>query len=105
MAELHYSVSWRSFLLQLSILELELSAYAPSHVAAAALCEAFVAFGKEAWPEPIVGYAGYTLEQLTPVRPAPARRRVACPALHGPVYYCGLKLMAVQLVGGKRTFV
>ena len=63
-----------SFLLQLSILDLDFSCHAPSLVASAVLCEAFATFGKQPWPETIASYTGYSLEELQPVRPRlPAR--------------------------------
>ena len=58
----------RSFLLQLSVLDLELAGCAPSLVAAAALCESFVAFGKEEWPIQMAGYTVHSKPAIAPVR-------------------------------------
>jgi hypothetical protein len=60
-------MSLRSFLLQLSVLDLELAGCAPSLVAAAALCESFVAFGKEEWPVQMAGYTVHSTSAIAPV--------------------------------------
>lgn len=58
----------RSFLLQLSLLDLECSALPASLAAAAALANALELFGKDAWPPALRHYAAYTLPELAPAR-------------------------------------
>ncbi len=67
-----HSACVRSFLLQLSLLDLECSALPASLTAAAALANALELFGKDAWPAALRHYAAYTRAQL-----APARARLA----------------------------
>jgi hypothetical protein len=63
-----YVYTLASFLLQLSLLDLPCCAYAPSHLAAAALSLAMTAFNKPAWPRALESYGSYTLEVLDPLR-------------------------------------
>ena len=57
-----------SFLLQLSLLDLECSAFTPSMLAAAGLSVACEVFGKETWPASLQQYSAYTVKDLQPCR-------------------------------------
>jgi hypothetical protein len=62
----------RSFLLQLAVLDLECSGYAPSLLAAAALSISLGVYGKPAWPQSLQCFGSYTEADL-----APAKARLA----------------------------
>ena len=65
--ELHiYTLA--SFLLQLALLDMQCSGFAPSYLAAAALSLAFTAFNKPAWPRCLEAHGAYTLTELAPIR-------------------------------------
>ena len=57
-----------SFLLQLSLLDLECSAFTPSMLAAAGLSVACEVFGKETWPASLQQYSAYTVKDLQPCK-------------------------------------
>ena len=57
-----------SFLLQLSLLDLECSAFTPSMLAAAGLSVACEVFAKEAWPASLQQYSAYTVKDLQPCK-------------------------------------
>ena len=67
-----------SFLLQLALLDLPCSAYAPSQLAAAALSLSFTAFNMPAWPREMESYGSYTLFELD----APRHRLAEVQATH-----------------------
>ena len=57
-----------SFLLQLSLLDLECSAFTPSMLAAAGLSVACEVFAKETWPASLQQYSAYTVKDLQPCK-------------------------------------
>lgn len=57
-----------SFLLQLALLDLECSTYAPSLVAAAALSLSLATFGKPGWPLALQQFGSYREADLEPAR-------------------------------------
>lgn len=61
-------VCWRSFFLQLVLLDLDCSAFPASCVAAAALSNALETFGKAAWSPALQNYSAYTHEDLLPCK-------------------------------------
>lgn len=58
----------RSFLLQLSLLDVECSGYAPSLLAAAALSLSLEAYGGPAWPREMQQFGSYLSSDLEPVK-------------------------------------
>lgn len=57
-----------SFLLQLGLLDLDCSGYAPSCVAAASLSTALEIFGKPSWSPALQRYTAYTTSDLEPCK-------------------------------------
>lgn len=57
----------RSFLLQLSLLDLDCSGFSASLLGAASLRVALAFFGKEEWPAAMQQYAVYSVEELDDV--------------------------------------
>ena len=68
-----------SFLLKLSLLDLECSAFTPSMLAAAGLSVACEVFAKETWPASLQQYSAYTVKDLQPCKD----RQVAVAVLQG----------------------
>lgn len=71
----------RSFLLQLSLLDLECSALPASLAAAASLGNALELFGRDPWPAALRHYAAYTAAELAPARAKLAAVQVSCETL------------------------
>lgn len=59
---------WASFLLQLSLLDLECAGYPNSLLAASALSVALDSFGKHPWPSALQQYSAYVPDDIEPVR-------------------------------------
>lgn len=70
----------RSFLLQLSLLDLGCSGYSASLRAAAALSASLAHFGHPEWPAPLQAFGSYTPEELTPCRAALCELQATQPA-------------------------
>lgn len=92
-----------SFLLQLSLLDLDCAGYPNSLLAASALSVALDSFGKEPWPMALQQYSAYLPNDIEPVR---VRLKVwpqqVLPILHIPMHLtCSQRL----IVANTGTFV
>lgn len=71
-----------SFLLQLSLLDLQCAAYSPSMVAAASLSNAFELFNKESWPEMLQQYSAYKTKEVQSCKERLKEVQATVPAEH-----------------------